>query len=166
MLRGLSQTRELSVSRIAAKAEISFPMATRHLRILGARGLLAARRDGAWVLYRMQADTTIPESVRLVDALRDILASDTEEAIHEIFRLATAFTHPRRQTIYQVLLAGDRSLADLRRQTRISLRALLRHLAKLKSRGFVVAASGLYRATTPPGTLAQLLAELAPQCAR
>ncbi|MBN1670623.1 MAG: ArsR family transcriptional regulator [Kiritimatiellae bacterium] len=166
ILRELFRGPGQSVSAIAEKFDVARPTATRHLRRLAARGLLQARRDGAWVYYRVAPDRTIPAAARFVNTLRDVFAADSGYAAQEIFRLVTAFTHPRRQILYATLSTGDWRFAELRRKTRMSTPALQRHLRKLRSRGFVVSAAGRYRAVTPPGRLARLLADLAPREAR
>jgi len=163
--RWLLRNPDQTVSRVASKLGLSRSMATRHLRILAARGLLRASRIGPWVCYRVEPDPTIPEARRLVAALRDAFSEDPH-AVEGIYRLATAFTNARRQAVYEELRKGDRTFADLVRGTRMSPRALGRHLAKLQSRGFVVAGEGLYRAAAPPGRVARILAELAPGSAR
>ena len=140
-------------------------LATQSLRSLAARGLLAAKREGAWVYYRPRADPTIAEAGALLTSLRHALRND-EDAVKNIYRLATAFTHPRRQTIYETLRRGDKGLADLRKETGISMRALRRHLDKLRDRGFVIWGEGRYRATVPPGSFAKALARLAPRTPR
>ena len=165
ILRQLMRGPEQSVSELAAALGISDVVATRHLRRLGARGLLRVRRQGSWVFYRVEADPTIREAGPLVGALRETLQGE-RDVFDEVSRLATAFTHPRRQAIYEALRVGDRSFLELQEETGISERALARHLDKLVDRGFVVAGMDLYRATRPPGRLAQVLAELAPESAR
>jgi DNA-binding transcriptional ArsR family regulator len=165
MLRELLRKPDQSVSAIASKMRLSRPSATNHLRILAARGLLRARRSGSWVRYRVEPDRTIPEAGRLIRALEEALRT-RGQAIEHIYRLATAFTHPRRQAIYEALLAGDCAAAVLEQRTGVQVRALHRHLAKLTARGFVVAAAGVFRATAPPGSVAAVLADLAPRAAR
>jgi DNA-binding transcriptional ArsR family regulator len=60
-----------------------------------------------------------------------------KKAVDTVFRLATAFTHPRRVEIYQKLRERALSLGELRVAIGIPGRALLRHLNKLQSRGFI-----------------------------
>lgn len=78
-----------------------------------------------------------------------------------VFRLVTAFTHPRRVEIFRALRAGPASPGQLQFVTRISSRALLRHLAKLKARGFVKPRQGLYSIVQPTDALRRGLARLA-----
>jgi DNA-binding transcriptional ArsR family regulator len=164
MLRELLRTSGRTVSELALIMRISMPTATVYLRALAARGLLRAERDGPRVRYRVMADPTIPEAGALVSALTEDLR--TQRDVVHVYRLATAFTHPRRQTVYETLRQADCTLSELGRRTRIPARSLARHLAKLSDRGFVVEASGTYRAVVPPGRLAAVLADAAPRAAR
>jgi DNA-binding transcriptional ArsR family regulator len=164
MIRELLRKPGQTVSEMALRMRISTPTATVYLRALAARGLLRAQRDGPRVHYRVSADPTIPEAEALVRALTEELR--TSRDVDRVFRLATAFTHPRRQDIYGTLRAGGCAVSELARHTRIPARSLGRHLAKLADRGFVVEASGVYRAAVPRGRLAAVLADTAPHAAR
>ncbi|MBI2440823.1 MAG: helix-turn-helix domain-containing protein [Lentisphaerae bacterium] len=165
MLRELIHKPGQTVSEIARTMKLRRPIVSIHLRLLAARGLLCARRRGARVHYTTEPDSTIPEAKLIVGALREIFQTEKHSAQY-VFRLATAFTHPRRQAIYEALHKTDCSFTALRRQTAMSSRALRRHLHKLAKRGFVAATSDTYWAITPPGRLAKLLADLAPEAAR
>jgi len=165
ILRALIEEPGQSVSAIARTMRLDLPLATHHLRSLGARGLLEAERKGAWVYYRPSPDPMIPEARSLLDSLSETFEND-KGASRSIYRLATAFTHPRRQSIYGALQEGDQSFTELRTQTGIPVRALCRHLRKLRERGFVVLGEGQYRATIPPGSFARVLASLAPTARR
>lgn len=149
-----------SVSEVAKEVKVSHPVASLYLRALNARGLLKVKRVGRWVLYRAGADDTIPDTKRLLDALAGTFA-DERNAADTIFRLATAFTHPRRQEIYQALAKSGLTIDQLRASTGISKDALRRHLKKLESRRFVVVEKETYRTAIPEGVLAKTLAHLA-----
>ena len=82
-------------------------------------------------------------------------------SIERIFKLATAFTHPRRIEVFRALTRGGGTADQLKAATRISRQAFARHLAKLKARGFVVDRAGSYVAATPRDGLGRALARLA-----
>lgn len=153
------------VSQIASMLKLSRSVASRHLRLISARGLLRSQLRGAWVYYTLEPDATIPEARLIVQALREVFLTE-QNATKIIFQLVTAFTHPQRQAIYEALRKTDCTFTALRQQTAMSAWALRRHLNKLARRGFVVSIANSYRAVAPPGRLARLLANLAPEAAR
>ena len=62
----------LNVSDVANQVNISQPSASRHLTILRERGMVAAQRDGQFVVYKI-ADERI---IQALDLLRSVLASN------------------------------------------------------------------------------------------
>jgi predicted transcriptional regulator len=96
----------------------------------------------------------------LVSALRLSFQRDSSP-IESLFKLATAFTHPRRIELYRALKGGDRSSRRLKAATRMSFRALRRHLEKLQARGFVAEAPGGYTVVDPADNFGRELARLA-----
>jgi DNA-binding transcriptional ArsR family regulator len=165
ILRELARAANRSVSSIGLELGLAPAVASVHLRTLAARGLLRAHRSGPWVHYSLEPDPSIPEAGALVRALRRALKTDAR-AVEHVYRLSTAFTHPRRQAVYEELRKGECTPAELGRRTGMSRFALRRHLAKLTERGFALCAAGVCRASVPPGRVAELLAELAPRTAR
>jgi len=121
--------------------------------------LLTSRRTGRHVDYRLSATLSEPaRTLRLAlrsAFLRDPLPMDL------IFKLATAFTHPRRIEIFRTLNSGVRTLDQIQVATQISSPALIRHLRKLKARGFVAGELGAYAAAEPPNGMGRALARLA-----
>ena len=93
---------DLTVESVAERTGLPEDQASLCLRALQARGLLQARRQSRWVLYRPEPDPCVPVAAPLLGALRHALLDDrlTE---HEIRRSLTAFTHPRRLTILRHL---------------------------------------------------------------
>jgi len=148
------------VSQVATDLGLSVSIASQYLRSLNARGFLAVRRVGRWVYYSPSADPTVPEAGELLRALGRTFKA-RGRAVDTIFRLATAFTHPRRQEIYSTLHERPLPLHELACQTGISRQALWRHLTKLRDRGFVVFEEGRCRAVAPNGVLGRTLARLA-----
>lgn len=157
----LVQRSPRTVSSVASRLGLSIPVASQSLRALEARGLLSARRAGRYVEYRLNAATTGIVPV-LVPALRSAFRQTTSP-VDSVFKLTTAFTHPRRIEIFRTLKRQARTLGEMRTEFRISMPALCRHLAKLKRRGFIVQGCGRYLATNPCDQLGRALARLTDQ---
>jgi predicted ArsR family transcriptional regulator len=96
----------------------------------------------------------------LVAALRKTFQRETYP-VETIFRMATAFTHPRRLEIVRALQAGPRTAQQIQVVTRISSWALWRHLRKLEVRGFVISRRGFYSLAHWPQGLGRQFARLA-----
>ena len=165
MFRHLIEQPDQPVSEVAKHMGVSRPVASQYLRALNARGLLAARREGRWVLYRPHPDSSIREARPLLAALQRTFPAQGDP-VDTIFRLVTAFTHPRRQDIYRSLHDRELTFGELRTQTGISVDALRRHLAKLQDRGFVRSRADVYEAIVPEGELARTLSRLAVSASR
>jgi DNA-binding MarR family transcriptional regulator len=149
-----------SVTEVAVRLSLPVPLASRYLRELNARGLLGARRVGPRVSYRPFANPSVPQASPLIASLQRTFQTDSDP-FATIFRLATAFTHPRRVELAAALASGPVRVAELGRRTGISKSALKRHVAKLRSRGFVCAATDGLALATPPSRLAAALLLLA-----
>ncbi|MEI8242792.1 MAG: helix-turn-helix domain-containing protein [bacterium] len=108
--------------------------ASQHLRFLQSRGLLRAVRTGPRVFYQARADPLVRHAIPLLEALRDAVRTESAD---DLFRLVTAFTHPRRQVVVRCLAARAGAVDDVAARTGISKPAVFRHLAKLTRRGFV-----------------------------
>lgn len=148
-----------TVSALALRGPLPLSVASQYLRALEARGLLTSRRTGRRVDYRLSATLSEPaHTLRL--ALRSAFRRDPPP-MDLIFKLATAFTHPRRIEIFRTLKSGARTLEQIQAATRISLPALIRHLRKLKARGFVAGEWGARTASEPPDGFGRALARLA-----
>lgn len=160
ILQSLFLGKELPVSAVAAKVGISPTLASEYLRALGARGLLIARQQSRWVLYRPGSDPSILGTDELLRALRKELGHG-RGGIACVFRQVTAFTHPRRVAIARALGSGALPTIALARRTGISRIALQRHLSKLFRRGFVTESEGLWRLVCPRQLLAATLVRLA-----
>ena len=131
------------VTAVAEQLEMSVPAASLNLRALEARGLLQARRSGKYVEYSPVSDADAEPLGELLKALRSQLRRGSG-AVDEIFQAATAFTHPRRIELFRQIHAGEADLAQLRRATRISARALHRHAAKLEARHLIRCEGGVF----------------------
>lgn len=156
VLNELCTRPEQRVTDIAQRLGLSLPRASQSLRTLNSRGLLLARRTGASVYYRLEADRSIRHNDRLVRAIRTTFSNETYP-VRSIFRYATAFTHPRRILIVRALRERPLSLAEIASTTKISRRAIKRHLGKLEIRGFLKRANGWYFYSVPPHEFARVL---------
>jgi DNA-binding transcriptional ArsR family regulator len=123
-----------TVSALAGRVHVSIAVASQYLRVLEAGGFLEARRNERSVEYRPK------DGAKTQSGLPHALAREFENkrAVETVFKLLTAFTHPRRIEVYQSLAGRTQTLEELVRSTGIPWRPLLRHLSKLRSRGFVL----------------------------
>lgn len=160
MLQLLFAKPNLTVSDVASQTRVAPTVASLYLRSLNARGLILASRQGRWVCYRPKANRSVPGSTALLAALESAL-SGKGITIEKVFRQVTAFTHPRRLQLIQALAVGPASRTALMRVTHISRPALVRHLAKLRIRGYVVHRDGAYHIQCPQCRLAGVLLMLA-----
>jgi len=159
MLALLLRQPDLTVSAVADGLGIAPPDASRNLRALEARGFLAAKRDGRRVKYRWNSQAETP--VQLLLAALHHRFDSASEPVEEIFKTATAFTHPRRMEILRVLNEGPRNFEQLQSTTRVSTPALRRHLRKLRTRTFVSFRSGRFRVEPRADLLGRELMRLA-----
>ena len=149
-----------AVSAVAERMRLSVPAASQYLRALEARGLLTCRRVGRRVEYQLSAGTSEGAAQEIATALRLVFRRGPPR-IEAIFKLATAFTHPRRIEMFRALTRGADSFAKLLAATDTPARALSRHLAKLKARGFVKDEGSLSAATIHQHPFARVLGRLA-----
>lgn len=160
MLALLSRQPNQTVSAVAERMSLSMPAASQYLRALEARGLLTCRRLGGRVEYRPSGSTSEGAARAILAALRLAFRGRTQP-IEAIFKLATAFTHPRRVEVFRALTNGADSVAKLQAATNLPARALHRHLAKLEARGFLKNEMARYVATSPRHPFGRVLARLA-----
>lgn len=149
-----------TVSSVARQMRLSLPAASQYLRALEARGLLTCRRVGLRVEYRPVAMTTEGGGGAIAAALRKHVGP-RQQPLDALFKLATAFTHPRRIEVYRAVKNGADSFVRVQARTHISTRALARHLAKLEARGFVKNEGDVYAVTNHAHSLGRVLARLA-----
>ena len=152
----LMRTEPLAVSAVAERLNFTVPAASQCLRALEARGILTSRRVSRRVDYRLNTDAATP----LAAPLR-VTFQRNSTPIETVFKLATAFTHPRRVEIYRALAATSRTQGQLQAFTRISGRALLRHLGKLEARDFIQLREDTYHVIERTDPFGRALADLA-----
>jgi DNA-binding transcriptional ArsR family regulator len=156
----LARRRFLTVSDAARQVKLSLPTASQYLRALEARGLLACRRVGRQVEYRLADGRSDAPADRIVTALRPALVRRGSR-LERVFKLATAFTHPRRVEIFRTVAKGADSFAKIQAATSISIPALQRQMEKLEARGLITRVDGAYLAQTQADPFARTLARLA-----
>jgi DNA-binding IclR family transcriptional regulator len=132
-----------TVSAVAARLNRPLSMTSEYLRMLEARGLLTVRRAGRRVEYGPPRAGGKRPPRRLAAALRLTFAREPKPA-EAAFRLATAFTHPRRIDVFGILRTKPQTLRQIQASTGISESALVRHLGKLQAREFVTLRYGRY----------------------
>jgi DNA-binding Lrp family transcriptional regulator len=147
-----------TVSSVARQMKLSLPAASQYLRALEARGLLTCQRVGLRVEYRPVAMTTEGGGGAIATALRMLVGRRRQQPPDVLFKLATAFTHPRRIEVYRAVKNGADSFVRVQAATHISRRALARHLAKLEARGFVKNEEDVYAVTNHAHPLGRVLA--------
>ena len=109
MLDLLAQS-ERSVESLAARADVSVALASAHLQTLRRAGLVASRRDGNRVLYRLADD----DAYGLLAALRAVAArlGDAEQATRRY--LGDPVEAVSREVLLARVRAGDAIIVDLR----------------------------------------------------
>jgi DNA-binding transcriptional ArsR family regulator len=148
-----------TVSAITDQMQLSLPAVSLYLRALEARGFLQVRRTGRHVKYHLAAGTD-ELSTAFNAALRAELG-EPANAQARVFKLITSFTHPRRIELVRSLATGPKTALELCAATRIPLRALSRHLHKLRARGLISRQATRHELARPPGPLAAALVNLA-----
>ena len=142
---------------MARRCGLALPAASHYLRLLESRGLLEATRVSRWVKYRIGPGKANKE---LVQVLRTVLDRKAMP-LTTVFRIITAFTHPRRIDICRALRAGPLTINQLQRTTGISIRALRRHISKLEKRRFIMCRRGVYSMAQLANPLQRELVRLA-----
>ena len=140
---------ERSVERLAALSGLSIANASQHLQQLRRAGLVAARRDGKRVLYRLADDAV----VTLLAALRSIAErtlGEVEKVVGGYFRKRDKMEPVSRKELVRRLKDGAVTLLDVRPEDEfalghlpgainIPLKEIEKRLAELPKRREVVA---------------------------
>lgn len=91
----LTQESELCVCELMAALEDSQPKVSRHLAQLRACGLLADRRQGQWIYYRLHSD--VPAWLKVM--LAELLKAEMPFFTMDQQRLEAMGSRPNRQTL-------------------------------------------------------------------
>jgi len=151
----------VSVSQVASALQLPLPVASQYMRALNARGLLKVKRQGRFVLYEAAADPSMPETSILLKALESTMR--TADPLQMAVEALTGFTHPRRIELLRALDGDGTDIPSLGKKTGISTPALVRHLRKLRRRGYIKSCRGKYACARPNAVLARALLALALQ---
>lgn len=154
VLRHLLERGPLTVSVVAVDLGLALSAASQSLRALNARGLLQATRRGRWVTYEAAPDPAVLHAGRLLRALRSTLLA-SEDGAARAYRVATAFTHPRRCAMLGLLQQEPMTPGQLQHRLKISSPAIQRHLRKLRRRDLVTQAERQYRILPTQNPLTQ-----------
>jgi rhodanese-related sulfurtransferase/DNA-binding transcriptional ArsR family regulator len=154
ILELLAQT-ERSVEALAQRADLSIANASQHLRLMRRAGLLASRRDGQRVLYRLRD----PVVLELAAALRRVAERNVAEIralIDGYFRARDSLEPVSRRELGRRLKDGAVTVLDVRpadefaaghlpKAINIPLRELRRRLREIpKNRAVVAYCRGPY----------------------
>jgi len=151
-----------AMGKIALKCKIPEAICSLYLRHLNARGLCLATRQSRWVFYQLKADPKVRHSEIIMQTLISTLRNADESVYEHVFRDVTAFTHPRRITIVQVLKKyGKAQTPVLCKHCEMSSRAMERQLDKLARRGFVEQKGEFFCLASPSSPLAKTLVKIA-----
>jgi rhodanese-related sulfurtransferase/DNA-binding transcriptional ArsR family regulator len=146
---------ERSVEALAQRADLSIANASQHLRLMRRAGLLASRRDGKRVLYRLRD----PVVLELAAALRRVAERNVAEVralIDGYFRARDSLEPVSRRELTRRLKDGAVTVLDVRpadefaaghlpKAINIPLRELRRRLREIpKNRAIVAYCRGPY----------------------
>lgn len=162
MLQFLLQTPRATVSEVAEALKLPCSMASSYLRMMNARGILGAEREGRFVRYAVESDPMVRDSKPLANVLKHCLKNGTVRERNVVFQALTATTHPRRITILRVL--ADRpgcTEREISRRASIPRLALVRHLDKLLRRKFIMERAGRFYIAADLDELKRILVQCA-----
>lgn len=111
---------ERSVEVLSARTGLSFPNTSRHLQRLRRARLVAARRDGKRVLYRLADDTVVD----LISALRRFSehnVAEVERVVAGYFRERDSFEPVSREDLVGRLRDGLATVLDVRPEDEFAL---------------------------------------------
>jgi len=140
---------ERSVERLAELSGLSIANASQHLQQLRRTGLVAARRDGKHVLYRL-ADDAVVTMLATLRGIAERTAGEVEKVVAGYFRKRDGMEAVSRKDLIRRLKDGTVTLLDVRPEdefalghlpgaVNIPLKELEKRLAELPKRREVVA---------------------------
>lgn len=155
LLWALFEQKELCVSQLAGCADMGPAQASLQLRALNARGLITAQRNKTRVFYRPVANSAVEHAPEILDGLKWCHAHAV--SFESVIRNATAFTHPRRIQLAQVLSRSEMGWNDLLDTTGMVPSSLLLHVRKLEARRCLENHRNHYRLLSPANRFASVL---------
>lgn len=161
LLAQLVRQQPQTVSQLADSVALTLSVASQSLRVLESRGLLKVKRIRRRVEYRIPSTTEANALASLIAALKTSLRREPLPTA-QIIKLATAFTHPSRISLYRCLNGGQKTQMQIQSAIQISAPALSRHLGKLIARDFVrLDGAGRCTAIKHPHAIGRTLAAMA-----
>lgn len=149
----------LCVDELAKQTVTSRPNATIQLRALNSRGLICRCQKGKRVIYRAEPNSEVEFAEELLAALRTCYTKRIHPEL--VFRQATALTHPARIELVRLLQESEKDAAQLVEMSGLSEGALILHLNKLESRGFIACRKGgVYHLARPAEPLGACLMQI------
>jgi len=140
---------ERSVEALAERVGLSIANASQHLRLMHRTGLLASRRDGKRILYRLN-DPSVLELTAALQRVAERNVADVREVIRGYFHERDALEPVSRKELSQRLRDGLVTVLDVRpedeyaaghvsKAINIPLRELTRRLRQIPKKREVVA---------------------------
>ncbi|WP_374546147.1 ArsR/SmtB family transcription factor [Rhodoblastus sp.] len=105
--------RERSVEDLAATARLSVANASQHLRLMRSAGLLASRRDGKQILYRV-SDTAVLDLVTALHRVGERNVAEVREIVSGYFRQRDQFEPVSREELARRMRDGLVTVLDVR----------------------------------------------------
>ena len=158
LLQEIDKNPEQCVSALAVQVDRTPAAVSTQLRMICDAGLIEDHRQGQQVFYRLRKDRDYPYILNLNNALLESFLDNTP--YQDIMRQATGCTHWRRIELLQLLTKQSMPIEDMEKETVMAPSALLRHINKLESRGYVVSQEKQYNIGQPSGQIANALLKI------
>lgn len=130
---------EYSVTEFSKALGIEQSTASIYLRQLNARGLIGVRRQQIKVFYNTTPDRSLPEALRIREAMRTFFNGKLDEQwVSDVMTVLRAFTHFNRLAMLSRLLQGPATINDLKEATGVCVKSLYHHLKFLNSADLLV----------------------------
>lgn len=107
------QQGERSVEAVAAESGLAMTTASAHLQIMRRVGLVAVRKDGTRVFYRV-ADDTVQQLVRSLQAFARARLAEVEQTVRTYFVARDEFDPIDRDELMRRMQDGDVVVIDVR----------------------------------------------------
>ena len=104
---------ERNVETLAAETGLSVANTSRHLQVLKASSLVAARKEGLQVFYRL-ADPNVLAGYRVLRRVAEERLSDLDRLVHDYFGGAEAIEPVGRTELLKRARSGDVVVVDVR----------------------------------------------------
>lgn len=119
LLQQLAQG-EQSVETLARKAGLALANASQHLQHLRRAGLVAARRDGTFIYYRL-ADDAVLDVLATLRRVAERNLAEVEQVVRGYFNNRDAMEPVTRKELARRLKSGDVTVLDVRPEDEFTL---------------------------------------------